>query len=50
MPSGTWWSGISVSGWSNVDYVTWQLAGPSSTNNPNANLRFRTGIGTSWIG
>lgn len=50
MPSGTWWSGISVSGWSNVDYVTWQLAGPSSTNNPNANLRFRTGIGTSWNG
>ena len=50
MPSGTWWSGISVSGWSNIDYVTWQLAGPSSTNNPNANLRFRTGIGTSWNG
>ena len=50
MPSGTWWSGISVSGWSNVNYVTWQLAGPSSTNNPNANLRFRTGIGTSWNG
>lgn len=50
MPSGTWWSGISVSGWSNADYVTWQLAGPSSTNNPNANLRFRTGIGTSWNG
>lgn len=48
MPSGTWWSGISVSGWSNVDYVTWQLAGPSSTNNPTANLRFRTGIGSSW--
>ena len=48
MPSDTWWSGISVSGWSNVDYVTWQLAGPSSTNNPNANLRFRTGIGSSW--
>lgn len=50
MPSGTWWSGISVSGWSNIDYVTWQLAGPSSTNNPNASLRFRTGIGTSWNG
>ena len=50
MPSGTWCSGISVSGWSNVNYVTWQLAGPSSTNNPNANLRFRTGIGTSWNG
>lgn len=48
MPSGTWWSGISVSGWSNEDYVTWQLAGPSSTNNSTANLRFRTGIGTSW--
>ena len=48
MPSGTWWSGISVSGWSNEDYVTWQLAGPSSTNNPTANLRFRTGIGSSW--
>ena len=48
MPSGTQWSGISVSGWLNVDYVTWQLAGPSSTNNPNANLCFRTGIGSSW--
>ena len=48
MPSSTWWSGISVSGWSNEDYVTWQLAGPSSTNNSTANLRFRTGIGSSW--
>ena len=48
MPSGTWWSGISVSGWSNENYVTWQLAGPSSMNNTTANLRFRTGIGSSW--
>lgn len=48
MPSGTWWSGISVSGWTNIGYVTWQLAGPSSTNNPSANLHFRTGIGSSW--
>ena len=50
MPSGTWWSGISVSGWNNIEYVTWQLAGPSSTNNSSANLRFRTGIGSSWNG
>lgn len=48
MPSSTWWSGISVSGWSNEDYVTWQLAGPSSTNNSTASLHFRTGIGSSW--
>ena len=48
MPSGTWWSGISVNGWDKTEYVTWQLAGPASTNNPTANLRFRTGIGSSW--
>lgn len=50
MPSGTWWSGISVNGWDKTEYVTWQLAGPASTNNPTANLRFRTGIGSSWNG
>ena len=50
MPSGTWWSGISVNGWGKTEYVTWQLAGPASTNNPTANLRFRTGIGSSWNG
>ena len=48
MPSRTWWSGISVNGWDKTEYVTWQLAGPASTNNPTANLRFRTGIGSSW--
>lgn len=48
MPSGTWWSGISVNGQDKTEYVTWQLAGPASTNNPTANLRFRTGIGSSW--
>lgn len=48
MPSGTWWSGISVNGWDKTEYVTWQLAGPASTNNPTVNLRFRTGIGSSW--
>lgn len=48
MPSGTWWSGISVNGWDKTEYVTWQLAGPASTNNPTANIRFRTGIGSSW--
>ena len=48
MPSGTWWSGISVNGWDKTKYVTWQLAGPASINNPTANLRFRTGIGSSW--
>ena len=48
MPSGTWWSGISVNGWDKTEYVTWQLAGPASTNNPTANLRYRTGIGDTW--
>ena len=48
MPSGTWWSGISVNGWDKTAYVTWQLAGPASTNNPTANLHYRTGIGDTW--
>lgn len=50
MPSEGWFSGISVSGWSNESYATWQLAGPSSTNNSTANLHFRTGVGSSWNG
>ena len=50
MPFEGWVSGISVSGWSSESYATWQLAGPSSTNNSTANLHFRTGVGSSWNG
>lgn len=48
MLSGTWWSGISVSGLNNIEYVTWQLAGPSSTLNYNEHLHFRAGVGSTW--
>lgn len=47
MPDGNWWSGFHVRGW--VDgYCTWELVGPSSTNNTAYNLRYRTGIGDTW--
>ena len=47
MPDGNWWSGIHVKGWGE-GYCTWELAGPSSTNNTGYNLRYRTGIGATW--
>lgn len=47
MPDGNWWSGIHVKGWGD-GYCTWELAGPSSTNNTAYNLRYRTGIGDTW--
>ena len=47
MPDGNWWSGFHVRGWSD-DYCTWELMGPSSTNNTAYNLRYRTGIGDTW--
>lgn len=47
MPDGNWWSGFHVRGWGD-DYCTWELVGPSSTNNTAYNLRYRTGIGDTW--
>lgn len=47
MPDGNWWSGFHVRGWGD-SYCTWELVGPSSTNNTAYNLRYRTGIGDTW--
>ena len=47
MPDGNWWSGFHVRGWGD-GYCTWELMGPSSTNNTAYNLRYRTGIGDTW--
>lgn len=47
MPDNNWWSGFHVRGWSD-GYCTWELVGPSSTNNTAYNLRYRTGIGDTW--
>lgn len=47
MPDGNWWSGFHVRGWGD-SYCTWELMGPSSTNNTAYNLRYRTGIGNTW--
>ena len=47
MPNGNWWSGFHVRGWGE-GYCTWELVGPSSTNNTAYNLRYRTGIGDTW--
>lgn len=49
-PSGNWWSGIHVKGWSS-DYATWQLAGPSDNVAPASDaLWFRSGKDSSWNG
>lgn len=47
MPDNNQWSGFHVRGWSD-GYCTWELVGPSSTNNTAYNLRYRTGIGDTW--
>lgn len=47
MPDDNWWSGFHVRGWGD-GYCTWELVGPSSTNNTAYNLRYRTGIGDTW--
>lgn len=47
MPDDNWWSGFHVRGWGD-GYCTWELIGPSSTNNTAYNLRYRTGIGDTW--
>lgn len=47
-PTNTWWSGITVNGWDNSNYLVWQLAGPGSTTNYNEHLHFRVGRGSTW--
>lgn len=47
MPSPNWWSGIHVKGWGE-GYATWELVGPSSTDNTNNRLYYRDGKGSSW--
>lgn len=47
MPDGNWWSGIHVKGWGE-GYATWELVGPSSTDNTNNRLYYRDGKGSSW--
>jgi hypothetical protein len=47
MPSSNWWSGIHVKGWGG-GYATWELVGPSSTDNTNNRLYYRDGKGSSW--
>ena len=47
MPSSNWWSGIHVKGWGE-GYATWELVGPSSTDNTNNRLYYRDGKGSSW--
>ena len=44
---GSWHSGITVKGWQE-GYAAWQLFGYSSTSNPQNQLCFRTGIGSTW--
>lgn len=47
MPDGNWWSGFHVRGWGD-GYATWELVGPSSTDNTNNRLYYRDGKGSSW--
>lgn len=47
MPSSNWWSGIHVKGWGE-GYATWELVGPSSTDNTNNRLYYRDGKDSSW--
>lgn len=47
MPSSNWWSGIHVKGWIE-GYATWELVGPSSTDNTNNRLYYRDGKDSSW--
>lgn len=47
MPDDNWWSGFHVRGWGD-GYATWELVGPSSTDNTNNRLYYRDGKGSSW--
>lgn len=46
-PTKQWYSVLSLKGW-NSDYGTWQLAGPSSTDNTNNRPYYRDGKQTTW--
>ncbi|QOR58268.1 hypothetical protein [uncultured phage cr106_1] len=46
-PYGGWRSTISVKGWTS-DYGTWEIAGPSSTDNTNNRPYYRDGRNTVW--
>lgn len=47
-PDSSWWSGITVKGWTN-SYAVWQLCSYSSTGTANDyNLYFRNGINDGW--
>lgn len=49
MPTANWWSGIVVSGWTNPDYVQWQLAGYSDVGQAGEHsLCYREGQGSTW--
>lgn len=43
----TWYSGVTVSGWT-TNYQVWQLASGSSTSATEKNLYFRVGINDTW--
>lgn len=46
-PTNQWYSILSLKGWTS-DYGTWQLAGPSSTDNANNRPYYRDGKQTTW--
>lgn len=46
-PTNQWYSILSLKGWAS-DYGTWQLAGPSSTDNTNNRPYYRDGKQTTW--
>jgi hypothetical protein len=46
-PTNQWYSILSLKGWTS-DYGTWQLAGPSSTDNTNNRPYYRDGKQTTW--
>ena len=47
LPTTSWYSGITVKGWS-TGYSVWELFSHSSTGNSDNKLYFRTGINDKW--
>lgn len=47
MPSTDWWAGISVAGWQ-VNYESWELAGPAAASNTQRSLCYRSGRASTW--
>lgn len=46
-PTGNWWSGIAVKGWSG-EYGVWMLAGPAAGDNAGNRLYYRDGNHSNW--